>query len=239
MKKYQNTSTYGRKIPYVTYNGFYFGSFYKCFGIELNSRKINYIILLYKRNIFPNGTQVSRKFRTFLHYPQQFLRSLGTVRSHRSKQEEKHYYEMVFKLYGIEILRRRNKPSEPCIEDWKNYDRMVMQHHIETVGCVMPYQKSETVTAMCEAGGKMKRAKSGLQRIGDELKHPPPCEGMDNIYSSYNDNIDTKKGNKDQFGIKIEVPTGLKEIRQSKAVDVQALIGNTGGYLGLFLGKCN
>ena len=39
------------------------------------------------------------------------------------------------------------------------------------------------------------------------------------------------------FSVKISLPSGFKEIRQTKAIDEQALIGNMGGYIGLFLGQ--
>ena len=41
------------------------------------------------------------------------------------------------------------------------------------------------------------------------------------------------------FDITIFMPPVFKEIYQTKAVDMQILIGNVGGYLGLFLGKFN
>ena len=37
--------------------------------------------------------------------------------------------------------------------------------------------------------------------------------------------------------IKIDYPEEVKIITQSKEVDIHGLIGNVGGYLGLFLGK--
>ena len=37
--------------------------------------------------------------------------------------------------------------------------------------------------------------------------------------------------------LSVSYPNEWKIIRQSQAVDVHALIGNIGGYIGLFLGK--
>ena len=39
------------------------------------------------------------------------------------------------------------------------------------------------------------------------------------------------------WSITIDYPEEIKIITQSKEVDVHSLIGNIGGYLGLFLGK--
>ena len=41
----------------------------------------------------------------------------------------------------------------------------------------------------------------------------------------------------DTWSITVEYPEEVRIITQSKEVDIHSLIGNIGGYLGLFLGK--
>ena len=52
------------------------------------------------------------------------------------------------------------------------------------------------------------------------------------------DTLRTKKHEEDStLAIQIVFPDKMRVISQSKEVDVHTLIGNIGGYLGLFLGK--
>ena len=41
------------------------------------------------------------------------------------------------------------------------------------------------------------------------------------------------------WGLAVFYPREVRIITQSKEVDIHSLIGNVGGYLGLFLGKLN
>ena len=61
-----------------------------------------------------------------------------------SKQEAENNYAMRFYIRGVEILQRRNKNSRLCNENWQNYDNIVLQHHIDNVGCRAPYQGNES-----------------------------------------------------------------------------------------------
>ena len=63
----------------------------------------------------------------------------------------------------------------------------------------------------------------------------PPCQGMSKIdYDYFDDSIPTTKG---YLKIMIGYPEQVKIISQSQAVDVHTIVGNIGGYIGLFLGK--
>ena len=64
---------------------------------------------------------------------------------------------------------------------------------------------------------------------------PPPCQGISKLDFVFNS---VQYGWNDKLlRIFVEYPDQLKSITQSQAVDVHALIGNMGGYIGLFLGK--
>ena len=74
-------------------------------------------------------------------------------------------------------------------------------------------------------------------------KYLPPCQEMPNIvYNHGIGNLDEKIGtleimeNMDNIVIVVTYPDKWKIITQSQAVDIHALIGNIGGYIGLFLG---
>ena len=49
--------------------------------------------------------------------------------------------------------------------------------------------------------------------------------------------IDYKLNNPDWFNIYIKYPSQYEEIVMVQAVDIHSALGNSGGYIGLFLGK--
>ena len=68
-----------------------------------------------------------------------------------------------------------------------------------------------------------------------EKTHYQPCQEMPRIDFVNNKGVNTFKG---YFIVMLNIkyPQDAKIITQSRAVDVNALIGNIGGYIGLFLG---
>ena len=67
-------------------------------------------------------------------------------------------------------------------------------------------------------------------------KYDPPCQEMPNVV--YNYGIDKhEKHFEETIVLYVSFPEIWKIITQNQGVDVHALIGNIGGYIGLFLGK--
>ena len=68
----------------------------------------------------------------------------------------------------------------------------------------------------------------------------PPCRSISNLQFDFEDvqiEEDEELIGDPQVHIKIStIDTTFKEINQVRAYDIQSLIGNAGGYLGLFLG---
>ena len=50
----------------------------------------------------------------------------------RQKNES---YVMRFKIKGVEVVRRRQKSSQPCNENWEDYDNEIINNHIQKNGC--------------------------------------------------------------------------------------------------------
>ena len=65
--------------------------------------------------------------------------------------------------------------------------------------------------------------------------HLVPCQDILNVpYRFYKEPVNKTKG----FTIYVTYPSNnVKTVRQSQAVDVHSLIGNIGGYIGLFVGN--
>ena len=150
----------------------------------------------------------------------------------------------MFYMREIETMRYREKSKSPCY-DWNHYDSVLWKHIMQEVGCT-PFYRLENFGSNC--------SRSQLQTIGKiihEEKYPSPC----NEITKYEVTTDTHLTDIDQedfgysgIGKKLENITDwaritvvfdqkwVKEIHQYRAYTVQSLIGNAGGYVGLFIG---
>ena len=61
---------------------------------------------------------------------------------------------------------------------------------------------------------------------------PVPCQEIPDIPFKHFRSVNTQG-----FSIEVYYPKKVKFIKQARSVDVHSLIGNIGGYIGLFLGK--
>ena len=69
--------------------------------------------VLLKTSIWPNKNRPqSAGMFSFLHYPNQFLLSLNTLRMTWPKRDRYDSLEMVFKVQGVEVIKRRIKQSK-------------------------------------------------------------------------------------------------------------------------------
>ena len=149
----------------------------------------------------------------------------------------------------MEIIRgqfenplRRNKRDYPCLEDWKNYDDNIMEDHLKSVGCRTPYQKSQNNISVCSTKAKMEQAVFSMDK-NQLSNHYLPCRTTENIQYNYKEmewclKNNCSKETRDVFSIGMTVfNRRFKEITQTKAIDIQVLIGNAGGYCGLFIGS--
>ena len=70
--------------------------------------------------------------------------------------------------------------------------------------------------------------------VRDNKTYTKPCLGMSKI--DFTHTVDPSWKREMYFGTAIVYPVQLKIISQSQAVDFHSLVGNIGGYIGLFLG---
>ena len=157
----------------------------------------------------------------------------------------------------FEVTIRRNTKGRHCNEDWKNDDDYVFEQSRYKSKCRASYQNWNTSLSYCDTKDKM--AKAAL-RIEDRSKCPPPCRSAEKVSYEYGEvdiETDTTKSNhhesfswtgfetldlmneddNDTVTILVYLPSPMfKIILHKKAYDLQALIGNCGGYIGLILG---
>ena len=241
------------RLPYHTYSGFIFPHiFSKCFGIEIGHNNINSMMVGMQQNIFEGGIRPKMfGLAIFFHYPSQLLRSFHTHKQDWFVRKDRSTFAMNFELKGMEVVERRNKRKVECIPDWKNYDNIILEKHLETVGCKSPYQNYHKMymnrLPICENAEKTKEAHFSF-RDGDINTYPPPCKEIETINYGYTETNWTadlasslvapwQNNEKDYFMLCMNIfHHRFKQISQQRAIDTQNLIGNAGGYIGLFLG---
>ena len=230
------TSRNGQKVPYVSYSGIYFRRFTKCFGHEINDNNLDFVLFRYKVDIFPKIVRPTAYPLAVLHYPQQMLLSAQapTYKVIWNDGRNKSSLFSEFAITSFEIVKRRNKAKDPCKGDFRNYDDYVMEQHLQEIGCRAPYQNIGNNLPICSTQKQIKQAQF-LPTTNQIQDYPIPCQTVENIQYDLHEDFDESIGN-EWWALALNMPDRFKEIRQSKAIDIQSLVGNAGGYIGLFLG---
>ena len=112
----------------------------KCFTINSPFPKTDflwYFHLNINNRIFPDGARsAGNEIYTYIHYPGQRFTSYYTIKhDFISRQNESNEYAMRFEVRNIDVITRRNKLDERCVEDWRNYDTNFMKNLVDEVGC--------------------------------------------------------------------------------------------------------
>ena len=197
----------------------------------------------------------SRKFSIHYHFPHQKMTSLtkpnGWVSEFtRTKKDyvRKHY------IGNIEVLRRRNKDGNPCIEE--EYDDQITLITAKEVGCKHPVSKISYQN--CSNKEDIEKFNHELYDVDPTIKYLPPCrslislsewQGEDSIqcksFCQFNDEKDKKKKEENiakcmsrcekSQGLGIQIIFNdyiFREVVYSKVISVESLLGNSGGYIG-------
>ena len=218
-----------------SFNGFIRYVFYKCFsvGIQQNfTQNITEVILYFEPKLGDTLQQMKNAGQWVatnveFTYPNQFV----TVNPQFTKiwQTKNIRGATDWIVIGsIEVLKRRNKRKNPCVQDWMLYDDLVFNKHISSVECESPYQHQNG--SLCTTKNGMISSKYQLE-IVKEKYFPAPCIGLSDIKYRAN-KITSQK----EIKLGVIYPKLMKLINQTPSVDSHALIGNIGGYVGLFLG---
>ena len=223
-------------LPQVTYAGFVGGYFVKCFGFKSSHSTISAVTFTLNSNIFPNGIRPSSSLIAVFHLPNTFTVNGIFSKTSWPEQNKKKEYMMSFAITQVDILIRRNKRMGPCKSDDMSYDEFVLEKHLDNVGCNAPYQKTVKNLKLCDSKEKMRQAKFDV--LGEKISLRR-CTGAASIVFSYDEqkHMESDVMNSDLFHILIAYPEEYKEVKMVKAVDIHSAIGNSGGYIGLFLGN--
>ena len=220
------------------FNGFISRITSRCFGLSIilkTAGDAEAIYLSFRRElIFMLEKIRENDFGStilLLNYPGQIIQNFGLFETIWKTQNDS-IGVISIKATSMEILRRRNKKRDPCFVDWMRLDDAILKKHHDTVGCRPPYHRSGK--PVCTSNAEIKDSVYEMSELGTKY-YPAPCEEMSNIAfkANYLQGSDWMQSLIFYF----EYPTKAKVIHQMRSVDLHSLIGNIGGYIGLFLGK--
>lgn len=222
---------------YLSFSGFKYGMFLKCFSIltpNLDWGEVKFIDHMYSIELYMNhfhpssGGVVAR-----IHQPNQFLHT-DDAQYLSSDMDVSKGVSLGILMTSFEVLKRRNKVKEPCVTNWNEFDEIYTNEHIAQFGCSPSYFQPSVHFPICSDKGTIENSRFEVSRIRSKPSYFPPCQGMSKIDYEFFNNFPSKKG---LLKIMLGYPEQVKIITQSQAVDVHTIVGNIGGYIGLFLGK--
>jgi len=214
---------------------FYYGMFMICYGIDINHPRIHDVFYAghsFSRDTLLQDFMSSRKIFAVVHYPNQIVLA-SNVKLVSFDINGTYGEDIGIAISKAEVVKRRNKATDPCVVQWRNWNELALSKYIVDIGCVPPYLEKHETFPICSTMGELKRWSNIISTMKNQQDYLP-CQQMPRIdYDFGTDDIDK---NKEILTFSIGYPDQVKIITQSRAVNYEALIGNIGGYIGLFLG---
>jgi hypothetical protein len=152
----------------------------------------------------------------------------------------------------VDVLKRRNKPNKPCNTDWKHQDGLILDAFLSDLGCKPFYLQSSLELPVCTKN--VEYSQFDLESRKEEKKpihHTGPCREIQKLFHQFQFDTDfrnwtqAKKEPEKFLAVENQIPftfkiyfqgSTYKLIEHVKAYDFQSLVGNVGGYIGMFLG---
>ena len=249
----RNKSSSPQWIPsfHVDLFNHWYGHIYECLTVDapfVSNEHLSWIQIIMKKSFFPKSLRpmsvnTGGLFMMSVGFPHQRLRYSKTRTTWNLEVTNKSY-GMKFQVTGIDAIHVRNKKSRPCDEAWLEYDKKARRDMITSVGCVPPYWKFEYPNdnfQICNSSNAMKNFYLDLEWN----QHTHPCRRMARLttdfieYPTMSHDKEFGAEYKDKyFAVYFYFPGEVfKNILLVRSFDVQTLIGNAGGYIGLFLGN--
>ena len=186
--------------------------------------------------MFPNGNRPGlgqdMRLIAFFHRPNEFLAEPRIRKAKWPHRSTNTSYRMKFIMTKVEVLERRNKRNLPCIDNRVNYDQQAYNDHVKRIGCKPPYLNVHGNYSNCKSKEKMRQTHFNYLFVRRSLTNP--CTSLQNINYRYEE-IDVKR-KAPTFSVEVYLPETFKEIQQVREVNFHTLVGNCGGYVGLFCG---
>ena len=223
---------------HIIFDGIYHEKFSKCFAANIKKNEIpniEHIRFIYDSTQLikdMSGSRFGGKYAVSINffYPGQFLLEFTSPTFEDISFAKTLRTEWT--ITSIEYLRRRNSRHHRCMTEWKNFDDIVRSEHLQRIGCKAPYGRPHEPMKKCASQDNIKRSAIYHSSIWKKY-FPKACNRISKI------DVETIMFRSSMmiFQIDVKYPDDVKTITQSQEVDGHTLIGNIGGYIGLFLGK--
>ena len=131
-------------------------------------------------------------------------------------------------------MNRRNTRTNPCTVD--NYDYSLVENTINEVGCKVYPIKKFNETKFCKTKMEYRKFQKKI-RLND---HPPPCHGFTSMSKRQGEEegkSENKNGESKAHSVIFTVrfiDDSFKKLIYLQAYTVESLVGNTGGYIGVY-----
>ena len=201
-----------------------------CLAFEPLHHEVHVIRVRLNKTIFDSGKRQNYKFRVFLHYPNQIIRSYQNVKylweDWKNKtingQTKWSRNQMVFSVKDIEVLQRLENKDKACVKDWNRYDQIVMEKHLKRAGCRRPYQESKVINSICSNSEAMEKSSlypsNIIMKMFDE-----PCRTLEKAdFKFFDSHTSLLKDAPDEiFEVKFYFNFRYKEIVQYEQIDLE------------------
>ena len=174
-----------------------------------------------------------------IHYPGQFLLDTSKAIKFTFGVFDKRGYilhrarDLIVDILSIEILKRRKNRRHDCFKNWRPFDETVLNKHIMTIGCSAPYHPLYKDFPTCNNEDDIRRSAYKFNEVR-LMYYPKACWRISKL--DYSKQLNFKFNRDKYWKFTVQYPEDIKIVTQSKEVDEHALVGNIGGYIGLFLG---
>ena len=218
----------------------------KCFSFDtpfIRHKQIKQLTIHLKGMIFQGKGIIPNKkqFTIHYHYPHQTTKSFSTLDGWKSQANKKVLnYMRQFYLASVEVVKRRNKPRDPCIEG--NYDNHIIDSAMRAAGCKSSVIMTNDSFPICQTEKSFKEFEAEWK----SKEHSLPCNTIQSLYEWHGEGDDKvvkkyckkyqncgKLGKNSNLIIQIVFTNDFyKVVVHIKKYTFEALIGNTGGYVG-------
>ena len=208
------------------------------FAIDsIHQQSVDFLSFYFKASMFKDSIRKPYgNFVLLFGYPGQI--SAATAMKYTWKPANYTSFTMEFNIQNVVVLKQRKKFVKSCNSHWKKHDDTILQIAIEKIGCKPIFFAMESSMPAC-------RNSSNFIATLNKLKNNiQPCKKMEKVLYSYNEYHSEFNGK--NFGVEESLDifaidvlfqgTTFTQIEQTRAYDFQSLVGNAGGYVGLFLG---
>ena len=217
-----------------------------CFSWNTINHTLSYVKVLMLKETLAKISSKEDEYYLFLYLSNNHQLIRNMVYLHREDfwfLPKRSLNQVRIDVTGVSMLRLRHDAKTPCDQLLKNDDVAWMQHVAQEVGCVPIYWtflgRDHPIIPTCNSTEQYHKlqnyfARKKRNKVYEVFDlYAPPCTRMRILTSvkflEYHE--------KDMFKIDVRYLTReFEEIQNVRDIDVESLIGNIGGYIGMILG---